>query len=54
MSKKEVKTPNKKDQEDDSTPRLAFGYRKRCDIYGIIPHPEIKGKLDECVEKGKF
>ena len=54
MSKKDIKTPTKKEEEDDSTQRLAFGFRKRCDFYGLQPSPVIKGKLDEAVDLNKF
>ena len=45
---------NKKEQnEDDSTLRLLQGFKKRCDNFGIVPAPVIKGKLDEAFEGGK-
>jgi hypothetical protein len=44
---------DKKEEEDDSTLRLAQGYRKRCDNYGIVPSPAIKGRLDELLDGAK-
>lgn len=34
--------------------RLTFGYKKRCEFYGVIANPVIKSKLDESVEKNNF
>lgn len=54
MSKKDIKTPTKKEEEDDSTARLAFGVRKRCDSYGFAVNPAIKVKLDEAFDANRF
>ena len=54
MSKKDIKTPVKKEEEDDSTARLAFGVRKRIDSYGFAVNPVIKVKLDEAVDVNRF
>jgi hypothetical protein len=54
MSKKDVKTSVKKEEEDDSTARLSFGYRKRCESYGFVANLGIKVKLDESVDTNRF
>jgi hypothetical protein len=54
MSKKDIKTPTKKEEEDDSTLRLSFAYRKRCESYGFTANPAIKAKLDESVDANRF
>lgn len=46
-------TPKKEDKEDDSTLRLMYGYRKRCDNFGIAVSPCIKGIFDMVTESGK-
>lgn len=54
MSKKDIKTPVKKEEEDDSTTRLAYGYRKRCDSYGFTANLAIKVKLEESIDTNRF
>ena len=53
MSKGAPKKDKKEEEEDDSTLRLTQGYRKRCDNYGIVPSPAIKGRLDELLDGAK-
>jgi hypothetical protein len=54
MSKKDAKTPVKKEEEDDSTARLAYGYRKRCDSYGFTANLANKVKLEEAIDINRF
>jgi hypothetical protein len=53
MSKKDIKTPTKKEEEDDSTAPL-IRVRKRCDSYGFAVNPAIKVELDEAVDTNRF
>lgn len=46
-------TPKKEEKEDDSTIKLAYGYRKRCDHLGIPASPVLRGILDATTEGGK-
>lgn len=46
-------TPKKEDKDDDSTIRLMYGYKKRCDFLGIAVSPVLKVILEQVTDHGK-